>query len=102
MSPLQVCLDRSNWEADGGARFDCLSMVKKLMVRHTRKAGSRDPMLEVMEQRQWSSGERMGRLHRGDVCIDVLAAQSKHDTWKDSRAAGVRPISLSRVLTLKS
>ena len=26
MSPLQVCHEGSNWEADGGARFDCLSM----------------------------------------------------------------------------
>ena len=53
--PLQVCLAGSNWEVDGGARFDCLSMTKKPKVRHTHKAGLRDPRLEVMEQRRWSS-----------------------------------------------
>ena len=51
MSPLQVCLEGSNWAADGGARFDCLSMAKKPKVRHTHKAGPRAPKLEVMEQR---------------------------------------------------
>ena len=51
MSPLQVCLDGSNWEADRGTRFNCLSMVKKPNVRHTRKAGLRDLRLELMEQR---------------------------------------------------
>ena len=43
MSPLQVCLEGSNLEADGGARFNCLSMVKKPKVRHPRKAGLRTP-----------------------------------------------------------
>ena len=52
MSPLQVCLEGSNWEADGGTRFDCLSIVKKPKVRHTHKAGPRDPRQEVMEQRR--------------------------------------------------
>ena len=33
--PLQVCHEGSNWGADGGARFDCLSMAKKPKVRHT-------------------------------------------------------------------
>ena len=51
MSPLQVCLEGLNWAADGGARFNCLSMVKKLKVRHTHKTGPRDPKLGVMEQR---------------------------------------------------
>ena len=51
MSPLQVCHEGSNWAADGGARFDCLSMVKKPKVRHTHKAGWRTPRLGVMEQR---------------------------------------------------
>ena len=32
--------------------------------------------------------------------MEMSAARSKHDTWKDSRAAEVRPISLWRVLTL--
>ena len=31
--------------------------------------------------------------------MEMSAAQSKNDTVKDSRAAGVRPISLWRVLT---
>ena len=52
MSPLQVFLVRSNWEAEGGARFDCLSMPENPKVRHTHKAGPRDPRVEVMEQ--WS------------------------------------------------
>ena len=99
MSPLQVCCEGSNWAADGGARFDCLSMAKKLKVRHTRKAEPRAQRLGVMEQRQWSSGGRMGRRHRGGVHMEMLAARSKQDTWKDSRATGVRPISLWRVLT---
>ena len=51
MSPLEVCLEGSNWAADGGTRFDCLSMAKKLKVRHTHKAGQRDPRLRVIEQR---------------------------------------------------
>ena len=50
-SPLQVCLVRSNCEAEGGARLYCLSMVKNPKVRHTGKAGPRDPRLEVMEQK---------------------------------------------------
>ena len=56
MSPLQVCLEESNWEEEGGDRFDCLSIAKKLKVRHTRKAEPRDHKLEVMVQRQWRSG----------------------------------------------
>ena len=52
MSPLQVCLEGLNWEADGGARFDCVSMAKKPKVRHTSKAGPMDARLEVMEQRR--------------------------------------------------
>ena len=47
--PLQVCREGSNWAADGGTRFDCLSLVKKPKVRHTRKAGPRAPRLGVME-----------------------------------------------------
>ena len=82
------------------ARFDCLSIAKKPKVRHTRKAGPRDPRLEVMAQRQWSSRGRMGRHRRGGVCMEMLAAWSMHDTWKDPRATGVRPNSLWRVLTL--
>ena len=75
-------------------------MAKKPKVRPTHKAGLKDPRLEVMEQRQWSSGGRNGRCHRGGIHSEMSATLSKHDTWKDSRAAGVRPISLWRVLTL--
>ena len=46
MSPLQVYCEGLNWAADGGARFDCLSMVTKLKVRHIRMAGPRAPRLE--------------------------------------------------------
>ena len=99
MSPLQVCREGLNWVADGGIRFDCLSMVKKLKVRHTRKAEPRAPRLGMMVQRRWSRGGRMGRHHRGGVRMEMSATQSKQDTWKDSRVTGVRPISLWRVLT---
>ena len=51
MSLLQVCLVGSSWEAKGGARFDYLSIVNNPKVKYTRKAGPRDPMLEVMEER---------------------------------------------------
>ena len=51
MSPLQVYHEGLNWAADGGARFDCLSIVKKLKVRHTRKAGPRAHTLGVKVQR---------------------------------------------------
>ena len=54
MSPLQVCWEESNWAADGGARFDCLSMAKNLKVRHKRRAGPRACRLSVMMQRQRS------------------------------------------------
>ena len=96
MSPLQG----SNWEAEVGARFHCLSIAKNPQVRHTHKAGPRDPKLEVIEQRRWSSGDRMGRHRRGGIRMEMSAAQSIDDTWKDSMAAGVRPNSLWRVLTL--
>ena len=33
-------------------------------------------------------GVRMGRCHRGGVRMEMSAAQSKQDTWKDSRATG--------------
>ena len=98
-SPLQVCHEGWNWTADGGARFDCMSMAKNPKVRHTHKAGPRAPRLGVMVQRQWSSGERMGIHHSGGVRMQMSAAWSKEDTWKDSRATGVRPISLWIVLT---
>ena len=96
---LQVCLEGSNWAADGGTRFNCLSMAKKPKVRHTRKAEPRALRLGVMEQRRWSSGGRMERRRRGSICMEILATWSKQDTWKDSRAAGVTP--LWRVLTLE-
>ena len=51
MSPLQVCREGSNWAADKGTMFDCLSMAKKPKVSHTRKAGPRAPRLGVMVQR---------------------------------------------------
>ena len=101
MSTLQVCCEGSNWAADGGTRFDCLSMAKNPKVRHTHKAGLKAPMLGVMVQRQWSrGGGMMGRRHR--VHMEMSAAQSKQDTWKDFRATGVRPVSLWRVLTLET
>ena len=102
MSPMQVCHEGSNWAADGDTRFNCLSMAKNLKVRHTCKARSRAPMLGVMVQMRWSSRGRMGRCHRGGVRMKMSAARSKQDTWKDSRASGVRPISLWRVLTLET
>ena len=61
MSPLQVGHEGSNWAADGGARFDCLSTAKNLLVSHTHKAGQRVPTLGVMVQRQWSSGGKDGK-----------------------------------------
>ena len=87
MSPWQ--------EAKGGAMCDYLSMVK----RHTRKAGPRDPRLEVMEQRRRSSKGRMRRCRTGSVRIEMSVARSMHNTWKDSSAAEVSWISLWRVLT---
>ena len=99
MSPLQVGREGSNWAADGGARFHCLSMVKNSKVRHTHKAQPRAPRLGVMMQRRWNSGERMGRRCKGGVHMEISTTQSKQDTCKDSRAARVRPISLCRVLT---
>ena len=102
MSPLQMCLEGFNWAADGGTRFDCLSMVKKRKVRHTHKAEPRVPRLSVMEQRRWSSERRMRRGGRGGICMEMSAIRSKQDTWKDFRAAVVRPISLWRVLTLET
>ena len=50
-----------------------------------------------MEQRG-----KMGRHYRGGVHMEMSAARSKQDTWKDSRAAEVRSISLWRVLTLET
>ena len=50
MSPLQVCWEESNWAADRGIRFDCLSMAKNPKVRHTRRAGLRSPWLGVRVQ----------------------------------------------------
>ena len=50
-TPLQVCLDGSNWEAESGVRFDCMSIAKNPKVSHTHKAGPRDPKVEVMVQR---------------------------------------------------
>ena len=44
---------------------------------------------EAMEQ-----GGRMGSCHRGGIRMEMSAAQNKQDTWKDSRATGVRPISV--------
>ena len=66
--------------------------------RHTGKAGPRDLKMELMVQRLWSVG-RMGRRRNGGVRIAMSTARSMDDTWKDSRAAGVRPNSLWRVLT---
>ena len=77
-------------------------MAKNLKVRHTRKAGPRGPRLGVMAQRRRSSVDRMGRCHRVVVHMQMLATWSKQDTWKNSRAAGVRPIALCRVLTLET
>ena len=35
ISPLQVCLDKSNWCEVGWARLLCQSMTKKPNIRHT-------------------------------------------------------------------
>ena len=51
MSPQQVCLEGSKADAEGGARLDCLSMVKKPKVRHTHRDGPSGPRLEVRRQR---------------------------------------------------
>ena len=51
MSPLQVCWEELNWAADGGTRFNCLSMAKNLKVRYTRRAGLRARRLNVMMRR---------------------------------------------------
>ena len=99
MSPLQMCHDGSYWASDGGARFDCLGMAKKLNARNTHRARMRSPRLVVMVQRRWSRGGMMGRHHRGGIRMEMSATQSKQDTWKDFMAAGVRLISLWRVLT---
>ena len=99
MSPLQVGREGLKWAADGGTRFDCLSTVKNPMVRHTHKAGLRASRLGVMVQRRWSNGGKMGRHFRGGVRMEISATRSTQDPWKDSMAAGVRPISLCRVLT---
>ena len=40
----------------------------------------------------------MRRHHRGGVRMEMSAAWIMHDTLKDSRGAGIRPISLWRVL----
>ena len=61
MSPLQVCLEGSNWEADGSARFDCLSMAKKQKVRHTRKAGLRDRSDGAEAMEQWREDGKMSQ-----------------------------------------
>ena len=55
MSPLQVGHEESNWAADVGARFDCLSTVKNVKVRHTHQGWTEGPQAEsdgaeVMEQ----------------------------------------------------
>ena len=44
----------------------------------------------------------MGRRRRDGIHMEMSAARNKQDTWKDSRAAGVRLISLWRVLTLET
>ena len=98
--PLPVGHKGSNWAADRGARFDCLSTAKNPKVRHARKVGLRAPRLEVIVQRRWSSVGRMERCHRGGVHMQMLATRSKQDTWKNSSAAGVRPIALCRVMIL--
>ena len=61
MSSLQVCLDGSNLEAEGGARS---VMAKKRNVKHTDKAGLRGPGLEMMVQRRCKSEGKMGRHHK--------------------------------------
>ena len=87
MSPLQVCLDGLNYEAEGRARFDFLSIAKNRKVRHTHKAGPREPKLELMVQRRWRSGCRMGMCHKGSIGMEMSDARSMHDTWKDSSTA---------------
>ena len=83
MSPLQVCPEESNWAADVGASFNCLSMAKNPKVKHTCKAGPRAPRLGVMCRGDGEGGGvRMGRCRRGGVCMEMLAAQSKQDIWK--------------------
>ena len=83
ISPLQVCLDGLNCEAEGGSRLDCLSMVKKLKVRHTCKAETRHPRLGLMVQRLCRSRCKMGGCHKGRALMDMSAALSMDDTWKD-------------------
>ena len=83
-----------NWETDGGTRFDCLSMAKTRKVRHTHRTGPRDLRLEEMEQRQWSSGWRMGRCRRNGLCLLGVASGG---AWAENVSSEV----LSRLLKLR-
>ena len=56
------------------------------------------PLVKVGEKRLVHRGN--GAVGEGWEDVIGLAARSKQDTWKDSRATGVRPIPLWRVLTL--
>ena len=83
MSPVQVCLDGPNWEAEGGARLDCLCIAKNPKVRSTCKAGLIDSKQEVMVQRQWKSGDRMGGCCMGGICMAML--EGLQGSWSETQ-----------------
>ena len=70
ISPLQVCIEGLNWEADKGARFDCLSKETK---------GETHPQVRT-------EGPHAVKMSWSAVHMEMSAFQSKHDMWKDSRA----------------
>ena len=69
MSPLQMCMEGLKAVEEGGAKLDCLSMSKKLKVRHTRIDGPNGPKLEIRRQRRCRSGGKLGRCRRGGGCL---------------------------------
>ena len=70
MSPLQMCMEGLKAVEEGGAKLDCLSMSKKLKVRHTRIDGPNGPKLEIRRQRRCRSGGKLGRCRRVSVNRD--------------------------------
>ena len=84
----QIRLPEHGEESKGEAHLQC----------RTEGLQTESDGAEVMAQGGGGRG-RMGRCHRGCVHMEMLAARSKQDIWKDSRATGVRPISLWRILT---
>ena len=88
MSPLQVCLEESNAEADKGAMLDCHSMTKE-QVRHTCMAGPSGPRLVVRMERRCSSGGKIGSRWRSGVRIEISASLNNEDTGNESMAANL-------------